>query len=151
MATCSNQQIRWALLAAGQRRAFLRTLLRGVEILRDPAVVEFVVRRRGEFDRAANAVVAADAGGGAAAPAVARQVLTDAVMQPFVEARAAYRGAQMLPHVYGGAQLHEVHPTPSADADAAADAAAAGAEGAVPFVRRRRPQMEAVVKLSRGR
>jgi hypothetical protein len=148
MATCSNQQIRWALLAAGQRRAFLRTLLRGVEILRDPAVVEFVVRRRGEFDRAANAVVAADAGGGAAAPAVARQVLTDAVMQPF---RAAYRGAQMLPHVYGGAQLHEVHPTPSADADAAADAAAAGAEGAVPFVRRRRPQMEAAVKLSRGR
>ena len=43
-----NQQpvtIRWALLAAGQRRACLRTLLRGVAFLRDPAVVEFVVTR----------------------------------------------------------------------------------------------------------
>ena len=37
--------VRWALLAAGQRRAFLRTLLRGVAFLRDPAVVEFVVTR----------------------------------------------------------------------------------------------------------
>jgi hypothetical protein len=153
-----NQQpvtISWALLAAGQRRAFLRTLLRGVEFLRDPAVVEFVIRRRGEFDRAANAVVAADAGGGAAAAGYARQVLTDAVVQPFVEEWAAYRGAQMLPQVYGGAQLHDVHPPPSAEADAAADAAAAAAEGAVPFVPGRYGaadhSMEEAVKLSRGR
>ncbi len=154
-----NQQpvtIRWALLAAGQRRAFLRTLLRGVEFLRDPAVVEFVVRRRGEFDAAANAVAAADAAGGAAAAAAgdARQVLTDAVVQPFVEAWAAYRGAQMLPQVYGGAQLHEVHPAPSAEADAAADAAAAALEGAVPFVPGRYGaadhSMEEAVKLSHG-
>ncbi len=57
--------------------------------------------------------------------------------------------------MYGGAQLDEVHPTPSADADAAADAAAAGAEGAVPFVPGRYGaadhSMEAAVKLSRGR
>jgi hypothetical protein len=153
-----NQQpvtIRWAMLAAGQRRAFLRTLLRGVEFLRDPAVVEFVVRRRGEFDRAANAVVAADAAGGAETPAGdARQVLTDAVVQPFVEAWAAYRGAQMLPQVYGGAQLHEVHPAPSAEEDAAADAAAAALDGAVPFVPWRYGaadhSMEEAVKLSHG-
>ena len=152
-----NQQpvtIRWALLAAGQRRAFLRTLLRGVEFLRDPAVVEFVVRRRGEFDRAANAVAAADAGDGASAAANARQVLTDAVVQPFVEAWAAYRGAQMLPQVYGGAQLHEVHPASSAEEDAAADAAAAALEGAVPFVPGRYGaadhSMEEAVKLSHG-
>jgi hypothetical protein len=146
--------IRWALLAAGQRRAFLRTLLRGVEFLRDPAVVEFVVRRRGEFDGAANAVAAADAPGGAAAAADARQVFTDAVVKPFVEAWAWYRGAQMLPQVYGGAQLHEVHPAPSAEADAVADAAAAAADGAVPFVPRRYGaadhSMEEAVKLSRG-
>jgi hypothetical protein len=144
--------IRWALLAAGQRRAFLRTLLRGVEFLRDPAVVEFVVRRRGEFDRAANAVAAADAGDGAAAAAAgdARQVLTDAVVQPFVEAWAAYRGAQMRKQVYGGTQLHEVHPAPSAEEDAAA----AALEGAVPFVPGRYGaadhSMEEAVKLSRG-
>ena len=76
--------IRWALLAVGKRRVFLRTLLRGVAFLRDLVVVDFVVRRRGEFDRAANAVAAADAGGGAAAAAAGdgRQVLTDAVVQP---------------------------------------------------------------------
>jgi hypothetical protein len=134
--------IRWALLSAGQRRAFLRTLLRGVEFLRDPAVVEFVLRRRGEFDGAVNAVAAANAAGGAASAADAQQVFTDAVVQPFVEAWAAYRGAQMLPHVYGGAQLHEVYPAPSAEADA------------VPFVPRRYGaadlSMAEAVKLSRG-
>ena len=117
-------------------------------------MVVVVVRRRGEFDRAANAVAAADAGGGAAAAANARQVLTDAVVQPFVEAWAAYRGAQMLPQVYGGAQLHEVHPAPSAEEDAAADAAAAALEGAVPFVPGRYGaadhSMEEAVKLSHG-
>ena len=64
--------IRWALLAAGQRRAFVRALLRGQDFLRDPAVVEFLVRRRGEFDRAAHAVAAADAGGARAGAAAVR-------------------------------------------------------------------------------
>jgi hypothetical protein len=144
--------VRWALLVAGQRRAFLRTLLRGVEFLRDPTVVEFVVRRRGEFDRAVNAVATADAAVGAAD---ARQVLTDAFVQPFAEAWAAYRGAQIRPRVYGGAQLHGVHPAPSAEAGAEAEAAAAAAEGAVPFVPGRYGaadhSMEEAVKLSRGR
>ena len=34
----------------------MRALLRGQDFLRDPAVVEFLVRRRGEFDRAAQAL-----------------------------------------------------------------------------------------------
>jgi hypothetical protein len=145
--------IRWALLAAGQRRTFMRALLRGQDFLRDPAVVEFLVRRRGEFDRAAHAVAAADAAGGARAGAAAvRQVLTDSVVRPFVEAWSLYRHLQMLPQVYGATALHEVHPAPSADA--AADAAAAALEGAVPFVPGRYGaadhSMEEAVKLSHG-
>ena len=64
--------IRWERLAPGQRRAFLRALLRGQDFLLDPAVVEFLVRRRGEFDRAAHAVAAADAGGARAGAAAVR-------------------------------------------------------------------------------
>ena len=110
--------IRWERLAPGQQRAFLRALLRGHDFLRDPAVVEFLVRRRGEFDRAANAVAAAHRDGGAvgggpgAAAAAggaagdARRLLTDAVVRPFVASWSAYRDAQMLPEVYGRALLH---------------------------------------------
>ena len=93
--------IRWALLAAGQRRTFMRALLRGQDFLRDPAVVEFLVRRRGEFDRAAHVVAAADAGGARAGGAAIRQVLTqDAVVQPSVEAwwSPAYAAAGVRRH-----------------------------------------------------
>ena len=51
-------------------------------------------------------------------------------------------------------KLHEVHPAPSAEEDAAADAAAAAVEGAVPFVPGRYGaadhSMEEAVKLSHG-
>ena len=153
-----------ALLAAGQRgRAFLRTLLRGVEFLRDPAVVEFLVRRRGEFDRAASdggavgeglgaAVAAAGGaggggGGGGAAGDDARRLLADAVVRPFVDSWSAYRDAQMLPEVYGRALLREVHATQPADV------AAEVAEALVPFVPGRYGavdhSIEEAVKLSR--
>ena len=149
--------IRWELLAAGQRRAFLRALLRGQDFLRDPAVVQFLVRRRGEFDRAASdggAVGgrpggAAAAGGGGAADDDAGRLLADAVVRPFVDSWSAYRDAQMLPEVYGRALLREVHATQPADV------AAEVAVASVPFVPGRYGavdhSIEEAVKLSRER
>ncbi len=111
----------------------MRALLRGQDFLRDPAVVEFLVHRRGEFNRTAHAVAAADAGGARAGGAAVRQVLTqDAMVQPLVTAWSLYRHLHMLQRVYGATALHEVHQAPSADA--AAGAAAAAAEAALPFV-----------------
>ena len=91
----------------------------------------------------------------AGAAAEARQLLTDAVVQPFVEQWLVYRRMQMMPKVYDAAVLHQAYPSPLAEADALADDAAAAEECAVPFVPGRYGaadhSMEEAVKLSRDR
>jgi hypothetical protein len=81
--------IRWKLLAPNQQRAFLDALGHGVDLLRDPTVVESIVRRKwAAFDT---------------------QLLTDAVVLPFAHAWAACRIAQTQPRVYGGEEVPEMN------------------------------------------
>ena len=68
-----NQQpkaIEWAKLWPVQRAAFLRALLRGMDFLSEQAVVDLILRRRGEFDQAVEAP---------------RRLMTPSVVQPLAE------------------------------------------------------------------
>ncbi len=68
-----NQQpkaIEWAKLWPSQRAAFLRALLRGMDFLSEKAVVDLILRRRGEFDQAVEAP---------------RKLMTSAVVQPLAD------------------------------------------------------------------
>jgi hypothetical protein len=68
-----NQQpkvIEWAKLRPVQRAAFLRALLRGLDFLSEQAVVDLILRRRGEFDQAVEAP---------------RRLMTSSVVQPLAE------------------------------------------------------------------
>ena len=79
-----NQQpkaIEWAKLWPVQRAAFLRALLRGLDFLSEQAVVDLILRRRGEFDQAVEAP---------------RRLMTPSVVQPLAEQWAECVSARVV-------------------------------------------------------
>ncbi len=83
--------IPWKHLLPAQRRRFLTTLKRGYEALKDPALVDFIIRRHGAFDRQIQEVSVGETS----------QRLSDTMVESFKSAWKRYRDAQLTPQVYG--------------------------------------------------
>ena len=81
--------IQWTSLTQQQRQAFLSALKRGWVFLAKPTVTNFIVRRRGLFDKAVDT------------EGTGRVLLNQSLVNTFLQGWAKYRNAQTKPQVYG--------------------------------------------------
>ena len=77
--------IQWQRLAPKQKETFLSALKRGLEVLSNQPLIEYLIHRGGLFNQAITD----------------RVLLTEAVTEPFKAAWKKYRSAQRMPQVYG--------------------------------------------------
>jgi hypothetical protein len=86
--------INWERLSRAQQRTFIQTLHKGREFLTDPSNLDLLIRRKGEFDKAAIS---------------GRPLLTTKMIEEFKEHWTGYIELQTEAEVYGKVRL-EVSP-----------------------------------------
>ena len=93
---CQPKNIRWNNLSETQKNTFLRALKRGLEFLSNERVLDFLIYREGQFDKAVDGD---------------RRLMIDDLVLPFRGDWKRYRDCQRSETVYGSLKVDLPEPT----------------------------------------